>query len=179
MSLECKNVNTIATSQAIFIHYCNVISYLERWRKLKRHPKGTFSKTIAILGGFVAIPMSKTILGCQRIESILTSFVTSLRSSSVITGSKITFTATSEPHQVPFLITLNPPCPSYSPRVTSERSISLTPEQLILPSDTLLPIDIIEFFEISALSKEISYNNRLLFVLSILSSSYDSCNYFA
>lgn len=148
------------------------MSTLDKCKKLKRHPIGTFSNTIAMFGGFVEIPIRRTIFGWRKMESILTSFVISLSNSSVITGSNITLTATSLPRQFPFLMTLNPPYPSYSPSEISLRSISQTPEQEILPSEAEDdPIDIIELLEISALRREISCNSLLLFVHSILSSS--------
>ncbi len=148
------------------------MSTLDKCKKLKRHPIGTFSNTIAMFGGLVEIPIRSTMFGWRKMESILTSFVISLSNSSVITGSNITFTATSLPRQIPFLMTLNPPYPSYSPSEISLKSISQTPEQEILPSEAEDdPIDIIELLEISALRSEISCKSLLLLVRSILSSS--------
>jgi hypothetical protein len=82
---------------------------------------------IAMFGGLEETPMRRTMLGCQSMESMRTSFVISERSSSVITGSKMILMATYVPRQTPLLITLNPPCPILSPIINSWNSISLTP----------------------------------------------------
>ena len=84
-----------------------------------KHPLDTFSNTIAIFGGLVETPISITMFGCLKIDSILTSFVISDKRSSVITGSKMIFIATSVPRQIPLYITLKPPYPILSPSESS------------------------------------------------------------
>ena len=124
----CIYWNTLAVSSAIFILLPMSRSIWLFFRCSKLNILyATCSKTITMLGIFGMTPISRQMFGCRKIACIIISFWISDNKSSVMDGSKIFLIATGVPFRNPLWITLNPPCPIYSPNCKSSKEISLTP----------------------------------------------------